>query len=154
MKQWFSRHWPWDNEGQWSLRDGKHSKWPQWLSQLSAWGQFPGCSAGGGTQAECNDLWVEQVELGVEEMKLREAKAAGVRRTMNQRGESFSERKNPPNVQKSSLKYSPESLPAHVCEDTIVDHVKNHPWGAHTGPRIVPMPTSHIGKPYNSWGIG
>ena len=30
-------------------------------------------------------IWVEQMELGVEEMKLREAKSAGVFRTKNQR---------------------------------------------------------------------
>lgn len=66
------------------------------------------------------------MELGIGEMELREAPSARVCGTKNQKGENFSERKNPPNVQRCSWKYSSESLPAYAFEETILDHVKNH----------------------------
>lgn len=46
MRQQFSRHWIWVNEGQWSLRDGKQKRWALQSPKLTALIEFPDCGIG------------------------------------------------------------------------------------------------------------
>lgn len=88
MNQQFSRHWTWDNEGQWSLTERKQIMWVLLLPKLTTSREFPSWGAGMDNSDEVH--WAPWA--GKAACMVMDSEVIGVHGTTYQRGETCMER--------------------------------------------------------------
>lgn len=109
MKQWFVRHCIPGNEGEWSLRDEKNTRWALWLTSLHPWVSRP-------LFKEDKPRWSPVITLGSEKKpKSRKTKASGAH-GQSAREVRAGQTENARDLQRLPLVDSAEKWPAGVRE--------------------------------------
>lgn len=154
MKQWFAKHCTPGNEGEWSLRDEKKTRWALWLTSLHPWVLRP-------LFKEDKPRWSPVITLGSEKKKKPRVERPAQLELM---GQSAREVRAPERKLQRSAKAPPSGFSGEVTSmgtwanylklKNTLERIRENTPSSHPRSGSVSVPISQTGKPQDAWDTG